>query len=240
MKFHRVLFLLACTALVLLSCRETIVDPPQLVDEEVVVYTGPFKYLALGDSYTIGESVDSTTRWPVLLRDALQSEGLSPEGAEVIATTGWTTGNLINAIDNADLQPEYGLVSLLIGVNNQYQGRSLSEYETQFEQLLSKAIFLAGGDTSRVFVVSIPDYGFTPFGEPNQSAISAEIDTFNAASRAITEQFGVRYFDITPISREGLDKPSYVANDGLHPSGEQYAAWVELCLPGVLELFVEP
>lgn len=189
-------------------------------------------YLALGDSYTIGESVAENERYPVQLGDRLFP--ISPDKeVRVFARTGWTTQDLANALDTrTDFRQSYDLVSLLIGVNNQYQGRSLENYEVEFRALLEQAIEFAGNDPGRIFVVSIPDYAYTPFGG-GSIAISQEIDTFNAANRSITEEYGIQYFDITPISREGLNEPELVASDGLHPSGEQYRRWVELMVDDV-------
>ncbi len=183
----------------------------------------PYRYLALGDSYTIGESVDESQRWPVLLCGVI-APGTSPT---IIATTGWRTDDLMSAIKKASLTPPYDQVSLLIGVNNQYQGRSVDAYKPEFESLLTKAIELAGNDKSKVFVVSIPDYGYTPFGKAKQQSISHDIDAFNEANRAITEKAGIRYINITDISRRGLKDPSLVASDDLHPSAAQYKLWVE-------------
>lgn len=196
----------------------------------------PIKYLALGDSYTIGESVNVSERWPVQLAAQMREQGVQMEDPEIIARTGWTTRNLLDAMDDRMLKPEYDLVSILIGVNNQYQGRTLAEYQEEYEIVLQRAIALAKGDSSRVFVVSIPDYGFTPFGASNQEAISAEIDIFNHACREITERYGVPFYNITPISREGLDRDNFVALDGLHPSGPQYKAWVDQILESVIAL----
>lgn len=135
---------------------------------------------------------------------------------------------------NATILPdEYNLISLLIGVNNQYQNRSTGEYATEFEELLNMAIALADGKKENVFVVSIPDYGYTPFGQANQLSISGEIDQFNLINRSIAQQAGVAYFYITDISRRGLAEPSLVASDGLHPSGAMYAEWVELMYNGL-------
>ena len=185
----------------------------------------PLKYLALGDSYTIGQSVPESERWPVQLASVLQLQEVSIEEVRIIAQTGWRTDNLRNAIENANLNSAYNLVSLLIGVNNQYQGGSISTYSQEFEELLQTAIELAGNKKSNVLVVSIPDYAYTPFG--NESAtISREIDQFNAVNRNISERYGVAYHNITPISRRGLAEPDLVADDGLHPSGEQYKLWV--------------
>ena len=191
----------------------------------------PLKYLALGDSYTIGESVAESERWPVQLAKALTEKGTPVLKPKIIAVTGWRTDNLSNGINIARLKNEYDLVSLLIGVNNQYQGKSAKEYAVEYEELLKKAIELAGDNKDRVFVVSIPDYGFTPFGQPKQEKITKELDEFNAINRRITEGYGIMYINITDISRKGLDDPNLVASDGLHPSGKQYTLWVERIIP---------
>lgn len=188
------------------------------------------RYLALGDSYTIGESVNEQDRWPNLLAAAWREQGFTVAKPTIIATTGWRTDNLRNAMTIAKLQPVYNVVSLLIGVNNQYQGKSVSDYEKEFEALLFSAIELAGGRKENVFVVSIPDYGFTPFGKNRQEKISTEINTFNAINERITKATGVTYVQITDISREGLQQPELVAADGLHPSGKMYRLWVERIL----------
>jgi lysophospholipase L1-like esterase len=148
---------------------------------------------------------------------------------KIIAQTGWTTTNLTNAIVTDSDTNTYDFVFLLIGVNNQYQGKSVETYKTEFTSLLNTAIQLAGDNANHVFVISIPDYGYTPFGErSNQTKISADIDSFNAANGQISCSYsGVNYVDITPISRKGIELPSYVANDGLHPSSEQYGKWVD-------------
>ncbi len=194
---------------------------------------GPLKYLALGDSYTIGESVTESERWPVQLAKALTEKGTPIEKPKIIAVTGWRTDNLNNGINIAKLKNEYDLVSLLIGVNNQYQGKSAEEYAVEYEELLKKAIELAGDDKDRVFVVSIPDYGYTPFGQAKQEKITKELDEFNAINNRITKGYGVAYFNITDISRKGLDDPELVASDGLHPSGKQYTLWVARILEGL-------
>lgn len=188
---------------------------------------GKLKFLALGDSYTIGESVAVDERWPVQLAIALRKKNINCSDPTIIATTGWRTDDLKHAIDKARLKPEYTFVSLLIGVNNYYQGKSAESYAPEFEELLRTAIALAGGDKSRVFVVSIPDYGYTPFGKDKQTTISAGIDAFNAVNKSIAQKLGVKYIFITDISRKGLTEPDLVAADGLHPSGKMYGAWVE-------------
>ncbi|GAB1446274.1 SGNH/GDSL hydrolase family protein [Flammeovirgaceae bacterium] len=196
----------------------------------------PLRYLALGDSYTIGESVAENERWPVQLAKALSESGTPVGTPKIIAVTGWRTDNLRNGIEIAQIKEKYDLVSLLIGVNNQYQGKPAdASYATEYEGLLKMAIQLAGGDKSSVFVVSIPDYGFTPYGKPKQEKISKELDEFNAINKRITESYGVTYINITDISRGGLDDPELVAGDGLHPSGKQYTLWAE-CIMKSLKL----
>jgi len=198
----------------------------------------PLRFLALGDSYTIGQSVPVNERWPVQLSDSLAARGILTDTLSIIATTGWRTDNLINAITNQDLQNRnYNFVSLLIGVNNQYQSMPFSQYASEFPALLDSAIRYADGDKSHVFVVSIPDYAFTPFGQStgNPSQISNELDEYNAFNRHIADSMEVKYFDITPISRMGIENPLYVANDGLHPSGIQYTEWVKLMLETIDE-----
>lgn len=207
--------------------------------EEMPAPTAPIKitYLALGDSYTIGQSVGEKDRYPVQLAARLKADSFDMGHVRIIAKTGWTTDELAAGIANSDLTADstFSLVSLLIGVNDQYRGRNVESYKPEFTALLNQAIAFAGGKKERVFVVSIPDYAYTPFGNGN-ATISQGIDEYNAANREITEAMGIRYFDITPISRGGLDDPTLVAGDGLHPSGKQYAAWVSLMLDGVKEM----
>ncbi len=182
--------------------------------------------MALGDSYTIGQSVPVSERWPAQLIDSLREKGFACFDPQIIATTGWRTDNLKAAIQNTNLTNSYNLVSLLIGVNNYYQGRSVTDYEPEFEELLNIAVTLAGGKKDHVFVVSIPDYGYTPFGVNNQPVISAGINAFNSANKSVTERMGITYVEITDISRLGLEKPDLIASDGLHPSGKMYTQWV--------------
>lgn len=188
------------------------------------------KFLALGDSYTIGESVAENERWPVQLGRALNERGQKIDPPRIIATTGWRCDQLKQAILDAKLPNDWGMVSLLIGVNNQYQKRTAESYAPEFEELLNMAVQLAGGNKKNVFVVSIPDYGFTPFGNPKQEEISKAIDEFNNVNRRITQKMGITYVEITDLTREGLVKPEYVAADGLHPSGAMYSLWVERIL----------
>jgi lysophospholipase L1-like esterase len=182
----------------------------------------PARYLALGDSYTIGESVDAADRFPNQLARAI-----AVGDPQVIAKTGWTTDELNAAIDAANPQGPFDLVTLLIGVNNQYRGRDAEQYRGEFAALLRRAIGFAGGDATNVVVVSIPDWGVTPFAEGRDRAkIAGEIDHYNAINREEALRAGARYVDITPISR-GSDA-ALVAPDGLHPSGKQYGEWVRV------------
>ena len=197
---------------------------------QILPKTKPVKFLALGDSYTVGESVAEVQRWPDRLMEALKKKGYTCGKPKVVAMTGWRTDDLKKAIEAASLSKDYDLVSLLIGVNNQYQGKSISEYETEFEGLLNTAIQHAGGEKKNVFVLSIPDYGFTPFGKERQKKITSQIDAFNEVNRAVTEKKGVPYINITDISRRGLAETDLVAEDGLHPSGTMYILWVERIL----------
>lgn len=193
-----------------------------------------YTYLALGDSYTIGESVLENERFPVQLVDSLANYNLSVETPNIIATTGWTTDELAAGIEEATLQPPYDLVTLLIGVNNQYRGRSVENYREEFVALLQQAIEFAGGHPEQVVVVSIPDWGVTPFAEGrDREQIAKEIDQYNQVNKEESLKAVTGYVDVTPISREAASDSSLVAEDGLHPSGEMYARWVELLIPEV-------
>jgi len=196
---------------------------------------GKMKYLALGDSYTIGEGVAASDRWPVQLVELLREQGQDFAEPQIVARTGWTTDELADAIDAADPRGPYDLVSLLIGVNNQYRGRSAEEFRAEFAGLLQRAIGFAGGDARRVIVLSIPDWGATPFAEGRpRDDIAADIDVFNAINRQETERLGARYVDITPQSRTAGSNPAFLAPDGLHYSGLTYAEWARLALPAAL------
>ena len=189
------------------------------------------KYLALGDSYTIGEAVAEDLRWPVQLVARLNRREFHFDPPEIIATTGWTTDELAAPMDGkypAGTRADFDLVSLLIGVNNQYRGRTLDEYREQFGALLERALALAGDDPQRVIVLAIPDWGVTPFGAKSgrdTAQIARELDAFNAAAAEIARARGVRFVDTSAVSRQrGAE---WVAEDGLHPSGALYAAWAE-------------
>ncbi|MBT8189289.1 MAG: SGNH/GDSL hydrolase family protein, partial [Bacteroidia bacterium] len=193
------------------------------------------KYLALGDSYTIGQGVGEQERWPNQLGDRLAEEGFEIGSIDIIAQTGWTTSNLLSAVANNALD-DYNLVSLLIGVNNQFQGKDFNVFKTEFEELINISI-QASGDTMRVFVVSIPDYGVTPFGASKKDQIAMELDTYNAFMKAFCQDKDIPFVDVTAISRELGDSDVALASDRLHPSGFQYKAWVEEIFPVVLKLF---
>jgi len=190
-------------------------------------------FLALGDSYTIGEGVALDERWPAQLVARLRNEGIDVDDPQIIATTGWTTDELAAAMDAASFAPPYDLVTLLIGVNNQYRGRPLDEYHAQFHALLQRAIKLAGGNAGHVIVVSIPDWGVTPFAarEGRDASVAArEIDAFNAAACTEAGSVGAHWVDVTTISRAPGARAE-LADDGLHPSVAQYARWTEAILP---------
>jgi lysophospholipase L1-like esterase len=194
------------------------------------------RILALGDSYTIGESVEPAGRWPVQLADRLRQQGLAVADPEIIARTGWTTTELQAGILAADPQGDFDLVTLLIGVNNQYRGYPLQEYRAQFQELLQQSVGFAGGDPRKVVVLSIPDWGVTQFAwGRNTTQIAQEIDTFNAVNRDESLAVGVIYVDITPDSRRVAEESNLTATDGLHPSAQMYALWVDRMLPQVLD-----
>lgn len=181
-------------------------------------------FLALGDSYTIGESVAEVERFPAQTISLLRAKGIAVKSPVYIARTGWTTANLQSAIEQATLLPSYDIVTLLIGVNDQYQGKDTAGYRTRFTQLLQRSIELSGRNSKHVYVLSIPDYGVTPFGGGSQR-ISREIDDFNKINKEVSLAYGAVYIDITPISRKAASDQSYTAGDGLHPSAKQYGEW---------------
>ena len=191
-------------------------------------------FLALGDSYTIGESVAEEGRWPVQLARALRAEGVALADPRIIATTGWTTDELQWGIDAAEPVGTFDLVSLLIGVNNQYRNRSAVAYREEFQTLLQRAIRYARGRAERVLVLSIPDWGVTPFARDDKrdaATIGSEIDAFNTAAQQVCAKEGVAYVDITPVSRDRGAQPEMIAADGLHPSAAMYTLWTQAALP---------
>jgi lysophospholipase L1-like esterase len=197
-------------------------------------------WLALGDSYTIGEAVAAHERWPAVLAQRLRQAGTSIDDPQIVAVTGWTTDELAQGMDASALAPPYDLVSLQIGVNNQYRGRSAEDYRAQFIGLLSRAVELADGDASRVVVVSIPDWGVTRFAREqgrDAAQIAGELDAYDAVAHAETAHTGAHWVDITAVSRR---HPDLLADDGLHPSAAQYELWVDLIAPAVLAALGQP
>ena len=194
-------------------------------------------YLALGDSYTIGEAVRADERYPAQVRRMLlDKENIPCEEPQIIAATGWTTRNLLNALGPAT-EGHYDIVSILIGVNNQFQGRSETEYAEEFEQLLRRCILLAGNRPGHVLVLSIPDYSVTPFGRMGDTAlIPGQIDSFNRINAMLAQKYSTRYLDVTEASRKADKDPSLIAADGLHFSGKEYAEWAALMVPVIKQM----
>ena len=193
------------------------------------------RFLALGDSYTIGEGVAPADRWPAKLQASLADAGIELAPPEIIATTGWTTGELLAGIAAAAPAGPFELVSLLIGVNNQYRGGLLGEYRAEFRKLLDRAITLAGGRARRVLVLSIPDWSVTPFAAGrDRDAVAAQLDRFNDVARRETAERRAAWVDVTPVSRRQGHLPEYLAADGLHPSARMYGEWVRLVEPAAL------
>lgn len=190
-------------------------------------------YLALGDSYTIGEKVTKSKRWPVQLVKALNDSGLNFQQPKIIAKTGWRTDDLLAAIKKNPIQKKFDLVSLLIGVNNQYQDKPLSQFKAEFTQLLQIAIEKSKNAANGAFVVSIPDYSVTPFIEKKKEKIRKEINTYNVMAKSLAREYNVKFINITPISRKAKTDTSLVAKDALHPSGKMYAEWVQKIKPAI-------
>lgn len=184
--------------------------------------TKEFNYLALGDSYTIGESLDLDDSYPFQLKNRIDKI----RNVKIIAKTGWTTGELIDTLNSIEFNNKYDFVSLLIGVNNQYRKYDISLYEKEFEILLNKAISYSE-DIDKVFVLSIPDYGVTPFGLKKKNEISYEIDLYNQIKKRITKSYNIDFFDITDISRDAEINKLLIAEDSLHPSKKMYSIWVD-------------
>lgn len=207
-----------------------------ILDEPGAAGAAPRRgFLALGDSYTIGEGVPEPGRWPVQLVALLRARGLAIDDPRIIAKTGWSTDELDAGIDAAHaahpIPDDHALVSLLIGVNNQYRGRPLAEYEAQFAGLLERAIGFAGAEPGRVMVLAIPDWGVTPFAIQSgrdRGQIAAQLDAFNAAAQRIATARGARFIDTAPVSRERGGEPAMLAADGLHPSAAMYTLWAAL------------
>lgn len=245
MKPHFKQIVIVILSIFLLSCssdetksENAIIPPATPVPNDPLPLPNTVNYLALGDSYTIGESVCETCRYPEQLKSSLKA--IYPQSnfsLKIIAKTGWTTTNLVSAINNQNPDSNYDLVTLLIGVNNQYQGRDFSIYEKEFPALVTKAVMLAKGDKRNVLVISIRDYAYTTFGTTQMQGqgtrISNEINQYNYFAEQYCTTNGVSFVSITDITRKGLEKPNLVATDGLHPSAAAYTLFVERILPKV-------
>lgn len=228
-------FLVCFLALLSAACQSR---TPPLPDAEMT--SDSIRFLALGDSYTIGEEVDPSARWPVQLAQRLREEGFPVEDPLIVAQTGWTTDELDAGIDSVAPEGPFDLVTLLIGVNNQYRGRPLPEYRTQVTALMERAMAFSGGRPERVVVLSIPDWGVMPFAQGrDREAIASEINAFNQVNRVEAEDRGLSYVDVTGISRAADPRSELVASDGLHPSGEQYRRWAEIALPVVGDMLAK-
>ncbi len=225
-----------CILVVLLAfgamgCTSTMDIKP----EQITVMSKRSKtYLALGDSYTIGTAIAAPDNFPNQLADSVFSADATEVSVKIVAQNGWRTDDLQRGINRTDLDSVYDLVSLLIGVNNQYQGLPIEDFEQDFRRLLDTAIRYAGHDKRHVFVVSIPNYGYTPFGANKKEETTADLEKYNGLSKRICEEFGVDYYNITDISLEAETNASYRAKDDLHPSAVQYAAWVSSFLDRVI------
>ncbi len=222
--------LLILVALLSISCG--------ISKEKVSSEKTTYKYLALGDSYTIGESVCEACNYPKQLTDSLNNSLSKKTSVKIIAKTGWTTTDLLTAIAAENPSKDYDLVTLLIGVNNQYQGKPFSLYEEEFVKLLDMAIEFAKGKTENVIVLSIPDYAYTPFGQKSGKAekITSELNRYNVYAKKIAEEKGVSFKNITPITQQGLEDPDLVASDGLHPSEKAYKQFVEMLFENVMAI----
>lgn len=223
-------FLISLSLLVLLACEKN--------NAKTMMPADTLTYLAIGDSYTIGEAVPLSASFPHQLSKGLKAKGLDVGTAMIIAKTGWTTSELVEGIKTAAITQQFDLVTLLIGVNNQYRGESKASYRTEFRDLLKQAIAFAKGKKSHVFVVSIPDWGATPYGRESgrdTEMIAQEIDDFNAINREETLAAGISYTDITAASRLAKIDKALVASDGLHPSEKMYHDWAVQLEPKILK-----
>lgn len=197
-----------------------------------------YDYLALGDSYTICESVEEKDQWPKVLAKMLTARGVLIKEPTIIAKTGWRTDNMLAAAKSKIGEEKYDLVSLLIGVNNEFQGEDVSGFVSKFKSCLEYAIAHCERGSKAVFVFSIPDYGFTPYGKKNQKKISKRIDDYNEVCQSVSKKLGVTFFNITDISRRGLNETDLVARDGLHPSAKQYQLWLDTYIGDIKSLIL--
>ena len=225
MKNKLILLLL----LVITSCKSKEPENITILEED------PVRFLALGDSYTIGESVAVPMRWPMQLAEKLREEGIAIEEPRIIARTGWTTGELLEAMEMQLNNEKFDLVSVSIGVNNQYRGLSLEDYENDLHEIFRRALQHSEHGAAGVFALSIPDYGVTPFGAENEEKIGKELDEFNSVFKKVAAEYEIDFYDITPISRRAKEDASLIADDDLHPSGKMYGLWVDLILAEILQ-----
>lgn len=218
-----------------ISCRTPRLDDPNPGLSQKTPVKEAYQYLALGDSYTIGQSVAVSASFPAQLVKALKSQQIAVADPEIIAQTGWTTNELQVAIDTKKPIAKYDIVTLLIGVNNQFRGYNEDAYRQEFVALLNQAIHFAKDNRQHVFVLSIPDYSVTPYAkDQDKNSIAKQIDQFNAINKEETLKAKVPYVDITAISRMAAYDATLVAGDGLHPSANMYLFWVRELLPLVL------
>lgn len=219
------------------SCTKSTTEQNMVVNPGANV--SQYSFLSLGDSYTIGESVSAADRWGVQLAGMLRNQGLDMADPDIIAGTGWTTAELQNEINSSGNQKKYALVSLMIGVNNQYRGQSQDWYRTEFKSLLQTAVNFASGKANHVFVLSTPDWGRSPFASTqDKTQIGLQIDQFNAIAKEECQKAGIAFVDITPTTRTAAGDESQFASDGLHYSGKQMKKWAEQALPVVKTLLM--
>ena len=218
---------------------DTTINPVDTTKKDTVNPKHPVnrRYLALGDSYTIGEAVAESERYPVQLKDSLAKYGINIYDLRVTARTGWTTGELLNALDVNSPVGNYDLVTLLIGVNNQYRGLSMQQYSNEFTTLLNRSVQYAGFNKSRVIVISIPDYSVAPFSYSSDTVrIRTQLQAFNKVNKDITTANGIKYIDVFPSSQEARYNKALVARDSLHFSGVEYARWTKMLVPAAREV----
>lgn len=209
----------------------------QKIERKEPTITAPVSLLALGDSYTIGTGINPDDSWPYQLGDSLSSRNFTVDSTVIIATNGWTTTDLLSGIDNNDASSAFNLVSILIGVNNQYQNLDLDLYRNEFRKIIEEAINFARGDTAKIFIVSIPNYGVTPFGQHrNPVIVKQEIEYYNGIAKEIGSDYDIPFINITPISELAANDSTLLAQDNLHPSAKMYAMWINEMLPTVTQI----